>query len=620
MKLANTLLRLGLGRMLSLMVGVAFLITVGAMTVIKVLDTWSYRLAEFEQNAALDSEFLADGLGGATRFRKLEDLDAAVTGFLADAGEDIVSVAVLDLDLATVYLNGPAPEPTGVRLAGQVVTGASAQMVGETVAVPIYFGKGEEPVGALLVVWSKDRIIANLQASILSSALVGLLLMGLAVTAVFLLMRQLVSRPMGQLAVAIEKVAKGDLTAAIPLTHRPDEVGQTAARVEDLRQQLSNAEADRAARAEDKAEQERAHAATLKGLEESFGAVVESARRGQFDTRIDQQFDDEVLRRMADGMNAFSETIDDFLGEVDRAVQALASGDLTQRMPSRFQGRFGAMAERLNSSLETLNDLVQELGVAEGNIVGTVDRLQNDSRALSERSGQQAAALEETSATMEELTTTTKSNSERVKSSAVSAQETRRVATSGQEVVGRAINAMSEIEQGSARISEIITVIDGIAFQTNLLALNAAVEAARAGEAGKGFAVVAAEVRTLAQRSAEAARDITRLIETSTSQVASGSALVNESGEALGQIMVSIAGVSDALTEIAQATTEQSGALSEVAGTISQLDDMTQHSANIASRGATEAASLSQQSKTLAQLLSFFRNGQRSAAASIAAE
>ncbi|MEM8657467.1 MAG: methyl-accepting chemotaxis protein, partial [Pseudomonadota bacterium] len=299
--------------------------------------------------------------------------------------------------------------------------------------------------------------------------------------------------------------------------------------------------------------------------------------------------------------------IDGFLSDTEDTVQALAKGKLDRRMGLHYSGRLDDVARGLNVTLDTLTQIVSQLSQTESGIVTAIGSIEQDANSLSDRSAQQAASLQETSSAMEELSVTTRANADRVGASAQQATDARQIAEEGRGIVDRAIEAMHEIEAGSSQISEIISVIDGIAFQTNLLALNAAVEAARAGEAGKGFAVVASEVRTLAQRSAEAARDITRLIETSAGKVHGGAALVNESGEVLGRIMEAVAGVSDALGEISHATQEQSTAITEVTQSISSLDDVTQHTAKVASRGAAEAMTLSQQSRALGQQLDFFR-------------
>jgi methyl-accepting chemotaxis protein len=218
----------------------------------------------------------------------------------------------------------------------------------------------------------------------------------------------------------------------------------------------------------------------------------------------------------------------------------------------------------------------------------------------------QAASLQETAATLETMTATIKSNATNAAHGQTAADDAAERASRGGVVVQEAVAAMGKIEAGSARISDIISVIDSIAFQTNLLALNAAVEAARAGDAGKGFAVVASEVRGLAQRSAEAARDIKALISESSQQVSAGVDLVNRTGEALTEIFGAIQNVSTTVAEISVATREQSSAVDDINSAVSQVDQMTQENASRASGSASTAATLAEQAQKLVSTVSTF--------------
>ncbi|MEO0913825.1 MAG: methyl-accepting chemotaxis protein, partial [Pseudomonadota bacterium] len=427
-----------------------------------------------------------------------------------------------------------------------------------------------------------------------------------------------VGRPIHRLQSVVTGVAAGDLDSEVPLTGRADEVGEMARSIEVMQQSLTEA---RQKRLENEAAKEaamRREAEMLENLESGVGAIVTAAQAGEFGRRVHDRFENPVVQRLADGVNALCGTTESFLGETEKTVRALADGNLSRRMPDHFEGRYGDVAASLNTTLSSLDDLVAQLSTTQEALVASVTAVSGDARQLSARAEKQASSLQETAATMEELEATTKANTASVASSAEQADKARSEAESGSAIVSRAINAMRGIEDESARISEITTVIDGIAFQTNLLALNAAVEAARAGDAGKGFAVVASEVRTLAQRSAEAARDISQLIETSQKQVKNGAGLVNESGDVLAAISGSVTEVSTALLHIAQATREQSAGIGELTVSVSQLDETTQHSAQIAVKGAAEADRLSGLSRQLAELLARFDRG--GAAHGIAAE
>ena len=211
---------------------------------------------------------------------------------------------------------------------------------------------------------------------------------------------------------------------------------------------------------------------------------------------------------------------------------------------------------------------------------------------------------------MEELTSTVRQNAESARHANQLAQGAASVASQGGEVVGKVVTTMTDIEQSSKKIAEIISVIDGIAFQTNILALNAAVEAARAGEQGRGFAVVASEVRTLAQRSANAAKEIKDLIENSVSKVADGSALVHQAGATMGEIVASVQRVTDIMAEISAASQEQSAGIEQVNQTIVQMDETTQQNAALVEEASAAARSMEEQAQALSEAVATFRLGE----------
>ncbi len=295
------------------------------------------------------------------------------------------------------------------------------------------------------------------------------------------------------------------------------------------------------------------------------------------------------------------------VAHVTTAMSALADGDLTHRMPSEIPVEYAAIAEQFNSAMDRLESMIGTIKSTSTQIAVSSKEINAGAEDLSHRTEQQASALEETAATTEQLAASVKAASQSSSQSVTLADEASRVAQSGGLIVQDAIAAMERIESASQKISEITTVIDGIAFQTNLLALNAAVEAARAGDAGRGFAVVAAEVRTLAQRSADAAKDITGLIASSDEQVSSGVKLVRNAGATLREIVEASNRVSLTVKEISAASGEQANGIEEMAQTVSHMDGITQQNAALAEQSAASATTLDVQIKRLDELMGQFR-------------
>ncbi|MEK9969765.1 MAG: methyl-accepting chemotaxis protein [Ferrovibrio sp.] len=342
-------------------------------------------------------------------------------------------------------------------------------------------------------------------------------------------------------------------------------------------------------------------------LEESVAAILDAATVGDLGRRIDTAALEGVNRRLAEGINRLLGITEEAIRSVAGVLARLAEGDVSKRIEAQYDGLFGALRDDTNTLASQLDGIADELTQASGRVQSAATEISSGSLDLSQRTEAQAAMIEETAASMQQVTTTVKQNAENAQAADQLAIAARDAAMRGGEVAQQAVSAVSRIEGSAQKISEIVGLIDEIAFQTNLLALNASVEAARAGEAGKGFAVVAQEVRALAQRSANASKDIKTLIQSSNSEVKAGAGLVQQTGRAFAEIVDAIKKVSGIVAEIAGASAEQSRGLDEVSSAVGNMDEMTQRNAALVEETAAAARSLADQSAALNQLLGFFK-------------
>ncbi|MBV6889788.1 MCP four helix bundle domain-containing protein [Xanthomonas campestris pv. spermacoces] len=345
----------------------------------------------------------------------------------------------------------------------------------------------------------------------------------------------------------------------------------------------------------------------LAAMNRQIKQLAQAAAAGDFSARGDAvqfQYD---FRIMVESLNQLMATADGSLQALSGMLQAIAAGDLTARMDGQFQGVFAQMRDDANATVTQLAGIVGHIQTSAVSINAAASEIAAGNNDLSQRTEQQAANLEETAASMEELTSTVKQNAEGARQANQLAIGAASVASQGGEVVGKVVDTMAGIQASSKKIADIISVIDGIAFQTNILALNAAVEAARAGEQGRGFAVVASEVRTLAQRSSAAAKEIKDLIGDSVQRVTDGSQLVDQAGRTMAEIVSSVQRVTDIMGEISAASQEQSAGIEQVNLTVTQMDEATQHNAALVEEATAAARAMEEQARQLTEAVAVFK-------------
>jgi methyl-accepting chemotaxis protein len=380
-------------------------------------------------------------------------------------------------------------------------------------------------------------------------------------------------QPLKTLTAAMGDLARGDTSADIPCRDQKNEVGEMAQAVAVFKDNaLQRA----------KLEQE------AKGFQEELARKLDDAEQA-FATANQAQQD--VVHELADGLSS------------------LAKGDLTHRINRNFSGEYEQLQRDFNAAMNQLMETMKVIVSASHGIRNGAGEISDAADNLSKRTEQQAATLEETAAALDEVTSTVKRTADGSRQAHSAVANARKDAEQGGIVMQGAIKAMQGIESSSQQIAQIIGVIDEIAFQTNLLALNAGVEAARAGEAGRGFAVVAQEVRALAQRSAEAAKEIKGLIAASSQQVGDGARLVSDTGEALSRIIARVTEINELVREIAASAEEQSTGLSEVNTAVNQMDQGTQQNAAMVEQSTAASHALANEARELASLVAKFNIG-----------
>ncbi|KPF65889.1 hypothetical protein IP69_16580 [Bosea sp. AAP35] len=448
-----------------------------------------------------------------------------------------------------------------------------------TIYEPIIQKSTNSVVGILFVGIKQQDFVSVISDMIFVSVMAGLLIAAAAGLALFLLVRRMM-KPLGSLKAAMERLAAGDLVSAVP-TFRDREFAEMAGAVGVLRGAAI--------------EKER-----LEADAQSQASLMDENRRS---TEMERQQASEQRLQQA-------KELEQVVGAIAAGLSALSDGDLTHRIEAQMPADYAKLRADFNATVDRLSATVKTIQVTSADVGLAAHEINMGANDLSKRTEEQASSLEETAATTEELAASVKASAQASRAAATIADEAMRAAQSGGEIAEQAVDAMARIETASTKISDIIRVIDDIAFQTNLLALNAAVEAARAGDAGKGFAVVASEVRTLAQRSSEAAKDISALISSTNMEVGEGVKLVRRAGEALSQILGASQKVAATIADISAASGEQANGIDEMSQAVAHLDEMTQQNAALAEQSAASAGSLTGKIGQLNDLVAAFRTGQ----------
>lgn len=341
--------------------------------------------------------------------------------------------------------------------------------------------------------------------------------------------------------------------------------------------------------------------------EREIQAIVSAAADGDFSARLQREGKTGFFVDLTDGINRLMEGVAGSLNDLARVLNAIARGDLTEKITAEYSGTFGQLKDDTNTTVERLREVVGQIKEAAESINVAAQEISAGNSDLSARTEEQASSLEETASSMEQLNATVRQNADNARQARELASSSNEVAVQGGEMVSRVVDTMGSIQESSKKIADIIGVIDSIAFQTNILALNAAVEAARAGEQGRGFAVVASEVRSLAQRSAQAAREIKALIADSVDKVEDGARLVNDAGHTMEDVVSNFQKLSALVTDIAEASQEQSGGIEQVTQAVGQMDEVTQQNAALVEEAAAAAESLEDQARSLVRAVAMFR-------------
>ncbi len=438
-------------------------------------------------------------------------------------------------------------------------------------------------------------------------AIAGLIIALLTAMGLYAAVLRSIIRPIAEIVATMRQRGSDAMAAVIPHRDRRDEIGEMARTIGSYQDVLAGRAAEERQRRDEDLRASQRQAEAFAETAQQIRRAVDAAVHGDFSQRVDPGAQQGEMTALVTGINQINVAIDGATTTFADILEAIADGDLTRSVGADYSGKLGSVSASINGMVEKLAMTVSVIKQTAREVAAAAEEIKAGAENLSTRTEEQASSLEETAATTEQLAASVKASANASRQAVDLAENATRVARNGGAIVTDAIGAMNRIEQASGKITDITSVIDGIAFQTNLLALNAAVEAARAGDAGKGFAVVASEVRALAQQSADAAKSISGLINDTTQEVAAGVKLVRSAGEVLGEIVEATQKVAGTVTEVAAASGEQSNGIDEMSQTVVRMDEMTQQNAALAEESAASAVLLGRKIAELDSLVAAFR-------------
>jgi methyl-accepting chemotaxis protein len=565
------------------------------------------------QERAAGTAVLAAGLVPVAEMLKLEDF-AATQNMLFEQFRRLASSA-LQQGWADTLKN---PALASFEAMRSTIAGAAGTSEAPAVTAPEWFKASTGRIERLYAVSDELATVGGVrsaadaatQLAIVQAAVSCVLSLGLALFISFV-----TSRSLTRVTTAMTKIADGAYDTTVPFVERRNELGAMAKAVEVFREngeriaRMTEAEAARIIRDKE------ARQAMMDELQRAFGNVVDAAVAGDFSKRVETEFPDAELNAISKSINNLVTTVDSGLAETSKVLGALARTDLTQRVHGSYEGAFAQLKDDTNNVADKLSEIVTQLRETSRALKTATGEILSGANDLSERTTKQAATIEETSATMEQLAATVLKNAERAREASSVAATVTQTAEEGGAVMGKATDAMERITTSSGKISNIIGLIDDIAFQTNLLALNASVEAARAGEAGKGFAVVAIEVRRLAQSAAEASAEVKVLIEQSAGEVSTGAKFVADAAGRLEAMLAAARSSNQLMDGIARESGAQAASIDEVNTAVRQLDEMTQHNAALVEETNAAIEQTEAQASELDQIVAVFTLGRAEARA-----